>query len=323
MLNIAEITNVMRAKLPVPLDKAVSTSAPLFSTDGRPLEYAGLPTIKRVPPSSPHGPYGMVNVQGNPSGGAYNPGGALNAPGSDFHVPHQQAYGTYQGALSMNVFEQQQLSTGENQVANWMTEQVEGVASSIARAMSPDCLIGNAANLIDGLFSRAVQALNVYGGINRALFPNYACISYNAAGIPRNISVPILEAAWNNYTSTAVPDYQPGNWVGITDSIQMTALEGLAAGNIATWNTDSPVKILGAQGVSVKGRRVYELAGAPLGSIIFINFDALQWEFLNGQPFTIQDPQVIGDRTIWNVYLHGQLRLRNPRKNAFRVDDLV
>lgn len=322
MLAINEITNVLREKLPIPLDLAVSTNAPLFAQGLRPQEYDGMPIIKRAPMTSSAGPTGMIEAVGNVSGAAYTPGGALNAPGSAQNIQFQQGWGDYQGAISLTVKEMEQLASGENRVANWMSNQMESCASSISRALHPNSLTGNAGGLVDGLFTRAISALFAYGGINRAVFPAHASVVYDSPGAPRNITVAILEAAFNNYTMTAVPDYQPGNWVGLCDSTQMTNLEALAVGNIPTWNTDSPVKQLGARGVSVKGRRVYEIAGAPLGTIVFVNFDALQWEFLNDKEFLVQEPQTVGDRTVWNVYCHTQLRLRNPRKASFRIDDL-
>jgi hypothetical protein len=321
-LNVAEITQVLRELLPTSLDNGVSTDVPLFAQGERKPELAGLPTVKRLPASGPHGPFGMETLVGNVSGGSYNPSGALNAPGSAHNRQLQSGWGKYQAALQMNLYEMNQIALGQSRIENWMQAQMDEVRNSIVRGIGPDIMTGNAANLIDGLFSRAVLAANIHRGINRAVFPNYGCVVYDSPGIPRNITVPILEAAWNNYTMTAVPDYNRGNWVGITDAVQMTALEGLAAGNIAVWNTNSAVKQLGAQGVSVKGRPVFDL-GAPAGSILFINIDQLHWEFLENAPFIVQDVQVVGDRYTWNVYSHCQLVLRNPRKSAFRIDDLI
>jgi hypothetical protein len=176
---------------------------------------------------------------------------------------------------------------------------------------------------LDGLNNLGINGA-VYGTITRALYPTHAPF-IDTAGGARNISVPVLDNAWNVFRTTVDP--LPGTWFGVTSVAQITALRALVVGagvfeNVAT----NSIKTLGNDAVEYNGIPIFGMVNFPASIIDFYRAESLAWECLRGaaNPIYIDpEPEKTDDTFKWNAYLHAQICLDNPRRSCFSINQLV
>lgn len=323
-LAAAELGQVILLQKPL-FDNAVSTLNPLMSQVRGPGgivgEWQSLPVIKRRPMSSALGPFRMVEVVGNVSGGAYTPGGVLPAAGAAQNLRQQLSWGTYNARFSVSKYDLMALENGTLAIEGYLDNQRMSAANSIMTAISADVFNGTGlAGRMAGLNAVGINGA-AYGGINRVAFPNHQPM-IDTAVAPRAVTVAVLDNAWDTFRSTV--EYLPGQWFGVTSVGQMTALRALAGAGVATWQTGSRIHSLGQNSVDYNGMPIFVLPNFPNNAIDFYNADGLAWEFQGNETFEIdEDPQYIGDTYTWNVYSHCAICLDNPRKNCFSIDQLV
>lgn len=324
---IVDLGEVLVSKAPAALDNAISVLNPLWSQTrdlggitGNPSR---LPIIKRRDPSFGIGPQRKVTVVANPSGAAYTPGAGGGVPGATETVTQQQGWAKYRAKFAATRFDLDQIEAGNLLVSNYMMQQLDGCAESIATAMAADVFIGAGGDNLDGLNALAING-PVYGGINRALYPNHGPF-IDTAGAPRAISVPVLDNAWDSVRAAVA--LLPGTWFGVTSVAQITALRALAVGpGVATNTTTNSIKQLGNDAVEYNGIPIFGMVGFPANCLDFYRAESLAWECLKGaaNPIYVEPtPEMSDDTYIWTAYLHVQLCLDNPRKSAFSIDQLI
>jgi hypothetical protein len=324
---IVDLAQVLTVKAPPALDNAISTLNPMWSQErtmggvtGNPSR---LPVIRRRDPSCGLGPQRKVRVVGNPSGGSYAPGGGGAVPGATEIVTQQQGWGKYRASFAATQFDLDQLAAGVLQVESYFMQQLDGMAEAISGSLAADVFNGIGGDNLDGLNNLGINGA-VYGGITRALYPNHAPFIDTAGGL-RNISVPVLDNAWDTFRTTVDP--LPGTWFGVTSVAQITAMRALAVGagvfeNVAT----NSIKTLGNDAVEYNGIPIFGMVNFPANIIDFYRAESLAWECLRGaaSPIYIDpEPEKTDDTFKWNAYLHVQVCLDNPRRSAFSINQLT
>ena len=316
---VALVAAIQR-KLPVMVERAY--------TVGRSM-------IDRYPCQRPEQADGVEHTTMQTSGTAstYTPGAGFPAPDLGSQATGERDFGNYACTFTMTLKDMQKAALagkyGVDRFVNIQLELIDGKISALLDAINTDIMTGNNVLAIDGLATRAIQdaaGFNIYQGINRTVNPNHACVVFDNAGVPRNVSSVLLTNSINTYKANLQKQVLSG-WEGWTSAAMFSRLVQLDVGahvNVAA----EGVKYLGANAVVVDGIPIYPVAGWPANRIDFIDPNKPKRVGLEmglyGQEWIAEVDKTAGSDVITVViYSHQQLKLPNPRKNAFSIRDLV
>lgn len=294
--------------------------------------------IDSADPSDPKGPRWQVKTAGNTSGGQYTPGGTLPTPGAAEFDQAAMNWAKFVAIVSFNTFQLAQLKLASMNPASVLVDQVfeqlGDQAQSIIAAMNTQLISGT--DTTDGIIGicTAIDDAGTYAGIDRAANPEFACYIAHNSGTPRALTVAIMDTAYDYFVNTIKKN--PGRWVILTGSAQASVMRGFTTGAITPYvyvsNDGSPApKLLSHAKIQYRDMPVVEIPGYTTGRIDFVNLDDVKKELLNGAstPFSNGgddlDPtgiRRVGDVVQFMLYCWVQLRLRNPKHNAFSIQDL-
>ena len=210
---------------------------------------------------------------------------------------------------------------------------------SLLQLMSGHILTGAgvAAREFEGMATFQVQdaaGANVAGGINRTLFPQWACTIYDNAAAPRDITTAIIEDCLIDHQMTTLGvdgDYDWSGWEIWAGQVQAGRLGAIDLGSHVQV-TQSGRKILGSTGVEIaagSGAPIPVVRVAwPAGAVAVVNTRALRRHSLelgNAKPeFSILDARPAGsDLYRFDIVCHQQIQFENPRHNGFQITDLA
>jgi hypothetical protein len=297
--------------------------------------------IQKMDASDPKGPRWEVKTAGNASAGQYTPGGTLPSAGSAEFDQAKMNWGNFLAIVEFNTRQITQINAANRNPATVLVdqilEQLKDQAKAIIAAMNAGLISG--ADAVDGLIGicTAIDDAGTYAGLDRGAVTEFACYVAANGGTPRTLTVAILDTVYDYAVNTVKLD--AGNWVLMTGTAQASTMRGFSTGNIAPY-VAAPVvnglvpggvpKILSHAKLQYRDMPILVVPGYTAGRVDFCNLDDLAVECLNGKdtPFVMGVPgsnelfQVVGDLVRFILYCWCQLRFRNPRHNAFSIQDL-
>jgi hypothetical protein len=258
-------------------------------------------------PSSANGPRWRVKTAGS-SSSAWFAEGAPAPASSDFSETEAQlAWGTLHDSMQITGLAIAELDAQPTTyIDQYLRKQTEDHLAQMAVTINTALLGGVTANGITGL-TAGIDDTNTYAGINRAIVTNWASYINDNSGIPRAISLTLLDTVHNQLTQTILGNYDE-IWTG---SAQADAITALAAGNgIITQyqivaDPQSP-RYLGFGGLSnvrciYRGRPVFAIPGYPTGRVDFVDASKIWIEELTSLQ-TKELAQVNADMNMYFTY---------------------
>lgn len=285
--------------------------------------------IEKKNPSNPNGPTWDAKVGANTSAEATVPGASLAAADYAEIVKAQLNWANYIPSVTINQQQMKQLElAAAGGLANYdlLLAQIEELGQSVASAVNTGLIAGSDTTKdIIGL-ATAIDDAGTYAGISRASYSEWACYVAHNSGSPRTLTVSIMDIAYDYFRNTVGKN--PGRWVLIAGASQVSTMRGFSTGAASVYAISGPEgvsKVLSTTDVKFRDVPVLEVPGYTTGRVDFVNLDALSIECLHGaeNPFLVKMvEEAASDLTYIKCYFNGQLVLRNPRHNAFSIQDL-
>jgi hypothetical protein len=324
MPTVAQVSAVIRDIGPRFVADAVTRNAEMFNL------------VPKVDPSDPKGPRWMVKTAGNSAAGKYTPG-TLAAAGAATFAQASMNWGNYSCPVKFNVRSLVELGLAGDQVlVNQILEQLKDGSQALIASMNSDCISGS--DTSDGIIgvSVAIDDTGTYAGIDRGSVTEFACYVAANGGSGRTLTVAIMDTAYDYFVNTIKKE--PGRWALLTGSAQASTMRGFSTGAVSSGANAATMlgfveggvpKILSYSNLQYRDMPIIVVPGYATGRVDFVNLDALEMECLNGgeTPFFLGLPgepeyEKSGDEYLWVVYCWCQLRIRNPKHNAFSIQDL-
>ena len=317
-LTLANINKLIGEIGPKAVDDCVSRSSKLWNL------------IKKVDKTDAKGALWKAKVSGNSSATATSPGGDLPAAGAATYVDAQLLWSNYPVVFSVSNQGLKQMEAAMQMgqgLANMLEEQLSDAARDLVDAVNTDMISGDGtSSALVGLCT-AIDDTGTYAGISRSTYAEWACYVAHNSGTPRSLTEAIMSTAYDYALDTT--KINQGNWVILCGSAQHKAMAGFSTGaaTASVVAADGKVQqILGKESVVFRGIPAVMIPGWTTGRIDFVNLDGVEMHCMNGAetPFDFRAgvESALTDEIIFKAFFNGALVLRDPKHNAFSIQDL-
>jgi hypothetical protein len=317
-LTIENINTLIAEIGPKAIDDAVSRSSKLWNL------------VRKLDAMDAEGARWKVKVSGNSSAAAASPGGDLSAASAATFVDASLLWANYPVVFSVSHQGLKQMEKAAQlgqSLANMLALQLEDAAKDLVNAVNTDMISGDGTSgALVGLCT-AIDDTGTYAGIARGTYSEWACYVAHNSGTPRTLTEAIMSTAYDYALDTT--KIKAGNWAILCGSAQHKTMAGFSTG--AATGYVNPVdgkmtQILGKADVIFRGIPAILIPGWTAGRIDFVNLDAVEMHCMNGaeQPFVFNGgvESANTDAIVFKGFFNGALVLRDPKHNAFSIQDL-
>lgn len=237
---------------------------------------------------------------GTDTGQVFDDGADVVTFNNDTELPVTHPWSEYGDAFAISGRAEDAAAGDGTELSNLWAQKLMGARNRAAQKIQSDIMTGTGSaspQTLYGLFSSAgpLDSTGIYGGQNRATFPQWAGNKFSNAGVPRPISTALLESCFDaTYVASGmVPDFcftTPTIWSKIAQLVgpdrrfnQTVNVRGQEI------SLDS-----GYQFVLINGIPIFKEKDCPVGTFAALSLGHIGIEVLPVAPQRLQRSSILG-----------------------------
>lgn len=237
---------------------------------------------------------------GTDVGQVFDDGADVSVFNNDTELPVTHPWSEYGDAFAITGRAEDAAAGDGTELTNLWIKKLKDACDRSAQKAQTDLMTGAGTaspQLLYGLFSTAgpLDSTGIYGGVNRATFPQWAGNKLANGGIPRPVSTKLLEDAFTaTYIASGItPDFcatTPVLWQKLADILCPDRRYPQSV------NVRGQVIVLdgGYQAVQINGIPIFKDKDLPAGNFIGLSMSHIGIEYLPVAPARLERSSVLG-----------------------------